>query len=145
MNRFVIAVTVSLLSAGAFAAEPVATLTSQEGTVLVNQGEEFVTASDAQSLQPGDRVMVMEGGAAQISFGDGCVLPLVAGSLAVVPDQSTCAGGQASVRRIGPSYAQAVGDTTDEERLTEGLVLGGVVATLVIIGLNDDGDNSASP
>jgi hypothetical protein len=86
--------------------------------------------------------MVMEGGAAQISFADGCVLPLAAGSLAVVPEQSTCAGGQAALRRIGPSYAQAVGDGTEEEDLTKGLVLGGVVMTLVIIGLND---SSSSP
>lgn len=141
MNRFVIAVTLSLLSAGAFAAEPVATLSSQKGTVLVNQGEEFVTATDVQSLQPGDRVMVMEGGEAQISFADGCSMPLAAGSLAVVPAQSTCAGGKADVRRIGPSYAQAVGGDTQEQDLTKGLILGGVVLTLVVLGIN----HSSSP
>jgi hypothetical protein len=53
MKRFVIAITLSMLSAGAIAAESVATLSSQQGTVLVNQGEEFVTASDTQTLQAG--------------------------------------------------------------------------------------------
>ncbi|MCX7034406.1 MAG: hypothetical protein NT046_10610 [Arenimonas sp.] len=98
-----------LLSTAAFAADGTATLVNQQGTVLVNQGEEFVTATQAQALKAGDRVMVMEGGTAQISFADGCVLPLASGSMAVVPETSTCAGAIANVEQIGPSYAQAVG------------------------------------
>ena len=106
-----------LLSSGAFAAEAgnaTAILGNQQGTVLVNQGEEFITATEAQALNIGDRVMVMEGGAAEITFADGCVLPLASGSMVIVPEASTCAGSVAAVQQIGPSYAQAVGAPRDE-------------------------------
>lgn len=103
-----------LLSTVAFAADGVAVLGNQQGTVLVNQGEEFVTAGQAQSLKAGDRVMVMEGGAADITFNDGCVLALAPGSLAIVPALSTCAGSVAAVEQISPSYAQAIGAPRDQ-------------------------------
>jgi hypothetical protein len=106
-----------LLSSGAFAAEAAqatAILGNQQGTVLVNQGEEFITATEAQALNAGDRVLVMDGAAAEITFADGCVLPLAAGSMAIVPEASTCAGSVAVVEQIGPSYAQAVGAPRDE-------------------------------
>jgi len=102
-----------LLATAAIASDGTATLGNQQGTVLVNQGEEFVTAGEAQALRAGDRVLVMEGGAAEITFADGCVLPLASGSMAVVPEASTCAGTVATVEQIGPSYAQAVGAPRD--------------------------------
>ena len=58
-------------AAPAFAADSVATLSAQQGTVLVNQGDEIITATEAQPLQAGDRVMVMEGGRAEITAGRG--------------------------------------------------------------------------
>jgi hypothetical protein len=106
-----------LLSCPAFAADAVQATTvlgNQQGTVLVNQGEEFITATQAQALNAGDRVMVMEGGSAEITFADGCVLPLASGSMAVVPETSTCAGSVAAIEQIGPTYAQAVGTPRDE-------------------------------
>jgi hypothetical protein len=102
-----------LMCTAAIAADGNAILGNQQGTVLVNQGEEFVTAGEAQALKAGDRVMVMEGGAAEITFADGCVLPLAPGSMAVVPAASTCAGAVATVEQIGPSYAQAIGAPRD--------------------------------
>jgi hypothetical protein len=119
MIRFSAFVAASLLATSAFAAEPaaqsVATLSGQEGTVLVNQGEQFITAADAQALQAGDRVMVMEGGSAILVFNDGCELVLGSGSLATIPAESTCDGAVASVQQIGPSYAQAVGAPRDDD------------------------------
>ena len=101
----------ALIAAPAFAEneDTAASLTAQQGTVLVNQGDEFVTALPAQALKAGDRVLVMEGGSAELTFTDGCVLPLEAGSMLEVPALSTCAGTVANVQSIGPSYAQAVG------------------------------------
>lgn len=121
----------ALVAAPAFAADPAATLTAQQGTVLVNQGDEFITATEAQALQAGDRVMVMEGGSAEITFTDGCVLPLVSGSLVDVPEISTCAGAVAAVQNIGPSYAQAVGSRASDRRNYEPLVFGFFGALMV--------------
>ncbi|HEU0152049.1 MAG TPA: hypothetical protein VFQ84_01760 [Arenimonas sp.] len=127
----------ALVAAPAFAADSVATLSAQQGTVLVNQGDEFITATDAQALLAGDRVMVMEGGSAEITFADGCVLPLVSGSLVDVPATSTCAGAVASVQNIGPSYAQAVGSRSTDRSKYEPLVYG--FWGLVIVGMMQDG------
>lgn len=109
-------VAATLLAGSAFAADSVATLSAQEGTVLVNQGEEFVTATDAQALAAGDRVMVMEGASATVTYADGCALPLIAGTLVELPAQSPCNGAVVSVQQVGPTMAQAPGD--DNKRYT---------------------------
>jgi hypothetical protein len=109
MVRTATFIAILLFATSAFAADSVATLNGQQGTVLVNQGEEFVTAAEAQALVAGDRVMVMEGGSALVTFADGCVLALESGSLLDVPAESTCGGAVANVQNIGASYAQAVG------------------------------------
>lgn len=148
MNRIAAGVLASFLATTAFAAEeaaPVsATITGQEGTVLVNQGEQFVTASDAQALIAGNRVMVMEGGSAEITFADGCVLPLASGSLLEVPAVSTCASKVASVQRIGPSYAQAVGDSNDDDPSTAKVTFW-VGAALIAIVATAGGDSDPDP
>lgn len=110
MNRLA-AFALAFFAAPAFAAgSPVATLGQQQGTVMVNQGEVFATATENQALSAGDRVLVMEGGSATLVFSDGCELPLAEGSLLEVGATSPCAGQVAQVQSIGPSYAQAVGD-----------------------------------
>ena len=109
MNRLAV-VLLALAATPAFANGPVATLAQQQGTVLVNQGEVFTTAAEGQALKAGDRVMVMEGGHATLSFADGCELPLAEGSLVEMPAASPCAGAVANVQQIGPSFAQAPGD-----------------------------------
>lgn len=146
MTRIIAALALSLMASTAIAADapaPVATLTSQEGTVLVNTGEEFVTAADAQALNAGDRVMVMEGGVAVITFADGCALPLAAGSLVEVPAVSTCAGTVANVQKVGPSYAQAVGSAGHVEPASTWWVFGTFAA--VIAYEIAEGDYSITP
>ena len=131
------AILAALFAAPAFAAEPVATLSAQQGTVLVNPGDEFVTATESQALLAGDRVMVMEGGSAELTFTDGCVLPLVSGSLVDVPETSTCAGAVANVQNIGPSYAQAVGSRSSDRNAAAPYVFGAwgiVIAAMIIDG-----------
>lgn len=130
MIRLAAAIAATLLATSALASEPVATLSAQEGTVLVNQGEEFATAAEGQALQAGDRVMLMEGASATLTFTDGCALPLEAGSLVEVPAVSTCAGAVANVQKIGPTYAQAVGSRArDNDNAT--LIFAGVAAVIV--------------
>ena len=139
MIRISAFIAASLLAGSAFAADSVASLSSQEGTVLVNQGEEFITAADNQSLKAGDRVMLMEGASAEITFTDGCALPLVAGSLVDIPAVSPCAGGLAKVQQMGPTYAQAPGDRVVRNgMLMEYIVFGGA---LVLVAVETTGDN----
>lgn len=109
MLRLVFALFACASSAAAFAAPPAATLASVKGSVLVNQGKQFVTVQKGQLLAVGDRVLVMEGGTASLKFADGCEQMLEAGTLATV--QTTCNSG--SVTRVAALTAQAVGEERD--------------------------------
>ena len=138
-----------LLAGSAFGADSVATLSAQSGTVLVNQGEEFTTAAEGQALQAGDRVMLMEGASATVTFADGCELPLAAGSLVEVPAISTCAGAVANVQQVGPTYAQAVGSRSNRNNRGAAWVFGSVGVVLAAALIEDDysirPDPSVSP
>lgn len=145
-------VAASLLAGSALAADSVATLSAQEGTVLVNQGEEFTTAADAQALKAGDRVMLMEGASATLTFADGCAMPLVAGTLVELPAQSPCAGAVVSVQQVGPTMAQAPGDKKYTVTTSTGAtyVVFGLAAALMVAEASGDNysiepDPSASP
>ncbi|KFN48864.1 hypothetical protein [Arenimonas composti] len=132
-------------AAPAFAAAPLASIDGIEGTVLVKAGDEFVTATDAQALQAGDQVMLMEGASAQITFNDGCVLEAQPGSMIVVPEQSTCAGAQLAMQPVGAQFAQAVGEGgAGVSALTQALIIGGVVLTVGFVVEGDD-DEPVSP
>lgn len=139
MIRISAFIAASLFAASAVAADPVATLSSQEGNVLVNQGEEFTTAADNQALMAGDRVMLMEGASAEITFADGCAFPLVAGSLVDIPEVSPCAGGVATTQKLGPTVAQAPGERAYRDgRLMEWVVFGGAGVWILAELLDDD-------
>lgn len=144
-----IALVLALSSAPALASDEVpaaATLSQQQGTVLVNQGEVFATAADQQALQAGDRVMVMEGGSAVLVFADGCELPLAAGTLLEVPAVSTCASGDvAQVQRIGPHYAQAVGDDAGSDGRRGGAIWLAAGTLVVFYALTDNDPQELPP
>lgn len=150
MSKRLIALALSLSAASlAHAAEPVASLVDPQGTVMVNAGEEFVTAAESQALLAGQRVMVMEGGSASLAFVDGCVIPLEAGSMTVVPEQSPCAGGVASVQPVGRSYAQAVGSrggSSMSAGAAGGIIVGVTsLAAIAIANMDEEFDVPVSP
>lgn len=146
MKRLSVLIAASLLAVPAFAADSVATLSAQEGTVLVNQGEEFTTAATNQALKAGDRVMLMEGASAELSFTDGCALPLVAGSLVEIPALSPCEGGVAKTQKVGPTYAQAPGSgaANDDDRTAEYIIYGTALA-YIVYEITDDNYSITPP
>ncbi len=89
------------------------TLSSSQGTVLVNDGSHFVTARPGQILKPGDRVMVMQGGTATLTYADGSKAAVPSGSLYSV---NSVPQAGLPVKKIGRMYAQAVGDTDDRKK-----------------------------
>ena len=100
----------ALLSASiAYAGDANVTLSGQKGTVMVNSGKQFVTAQPGQTLASGDRVMVMEGGRATLTYPNGCVVTVNSGSMVNV-SQKQCVNHSAQVKKVAPMYAQAVGD-----------------------------------
>lgn len=116
MRKVIIAAVASLISGVVLAASPTAVVTSTDGSVLVNHGKQFVSVEPKHILAVGDRVMVMEGGNAVLTYSDGCVQPLASGSLALISAQSACNAENANVTRIRPVSAQAIGDQADCDR-----------------------------
>jgi hypothetical protein len=136
-----------LFSATAAAASTSATLASVQGSVSANQGKQFVPVQAGQTLAPGDRVMVMQGGSAVLRFADGCEVTLSGGSIAVVPKASTCAGGALQSTRLSneappwvdPKTPSAYGTGTWVVVGASALVIGGLVAG------GSDNNSSISP
>ena len=110
MKTLLLAISAILVSGSALATPSTATLVNANGSVMVNQGKQFVSAKEGLLLSLGDRVMVMEGGNAVVKYADGCIQTLTSGSLAVIAQQSACVLGANTVAKISPVSAQAVGD-----------------------------------
>ena len=64
------------MALGAKAAEPqaaVANLTQVQGTVLVNQGKDYVNARPGTPLAPGARVLTMDKSSATVVYTGACI------------------------------------------------------------------------
>ena len=73
-----------------------ATLEAIQGEVMVNRGNGYRFVSGTIELTLGDMVIVNGAGSAQLSYEDGCIVPIAAGSVATVGEQSPCANQGAS-------------------------------------------------
>jgi hypothetical protein len=103
--KSVVTLALALAFSGAASA---ATLSAANGSVMVNQGKQFVSAQAGQALAAGDRVMVMQDGNAVVRFDDGCDVTINGGSVATVPAVSTCAGGKMEVSRLAGDTSSTV-------------------------------------
>ncbi len=90
----------------------VAILDEMNGSVLVNQGERFVAATEGQSLNPGDRLMVTKTGNAVLVFGKDCTTEVKAGTMVTIPERSICDGGQLITQSLEPGAGTAPGSNT---------------------------------
>ena len=134
----------AILSSGSILAEPSsATLVDAQGSVLVNQGKQFVSAQGGQLLANGDRIMVMEGGTASLTFANGCVLNLKSGSLLVVSDENAC--NTAAVSKVAPNTAQAVGVDDDDDDAVIWWTVGAAAVVGIIIAGTGQNDDTVSP
>lgn len=113
MIRLSLFVTALLSASIAFAGDAGVTLSGQDGTVLVNSGKQFVSAHKGQTLAPGDRILVMKGGKATLTYPNGCVSTVGSGSMVDVSAQ--CVRNPAHAQKVPTMVAQAVGDN-DEHR-----------------------------
>ena len=88
-----------------------ASLGEVSGKVLINQGKGFVAARPGMELRAGDRVIALDGAAAQVVYKDGCVTRLKERNLLPV-DAKGCAtpavNPQAEVAKLaqGPAGAR---------------------------------------
>jgi hypothetical protein len=87
----------------------VAILDEVNGSVLINQGEKFVAATEGQSLNAGDRLMVTKNGSAMLVFDKGCKREVKGGTMVTVPAVSICEGGQLVTQSLEPGAGAAPG------------------------------------
>ena len=66
---------------------------SVNGQVAIVRAGQTLPLTADEGLQPGDKLVAMENGKAQIRFADGCLVPLQSKSVATVGAQSPCAAG----------------------------------------------------
>jgi len=107
MKAIILPCALLLCSTAAAAIEPTATVNAITGSVLVNQGKQFVPVQSGQALVAGDRVMVMQDSGAALRFTDGCDVRLEGGTIVTVPTMSTCVGGQLEVSRLAGNTTMA--------------------------------------
>lgn len=92
---FFLTLGLGLMSGGARAADAVAaplqaTLKEITGSVLVNQGEQFVELAPGTQLKPGDRVMSMEESKALVRYFDDCEVEVKAGDVYTIDERLPC-------------------------------------------------------
>lgn len=143
------ALTAALAMSSAFAQEekaPNSKLIIIEGSVLLNQGEQFADAVIDTPTKEGDRVMAMEKARAVIQFDDGCDLEVDPGTIVTVPDKSPCAGAIVSVEQVAPTGTVAGGSTLLTPRV---IIPATIIAACLAIDAGDDKlnckDDPASP
>ena len=155
-SRALLGASLTLGLAAASAAEPVGSLSRIEGFAFVSQGAQYVAAKEGMALKEGDRLMVMDGGNAIISFVDGCRYTLQDNEVLSLGATSTCAADTDGSYTIEPytTVSQASPGASDSVRLAKaqvggdttpawvaptaaGLAIGG----LVIAGATQDSDN----
>jgi len=146
--KAVAALALSLAFSGAVsAATSSATLASAQGSVMVNQGKQFVPVQSGQVFAAGDRVMVMQGGSAVLRFSDGCDVTLSSGSITLVPEVSTCAGGQLNSTRLANEAPPWINPEAPAAYGTGTWMLVGASALLVgaLVSGGSDNNDSISP
>ena len=84
-------VLITLMACAALCAPALAATLVSTGKVLVNRGSGYQTIYGSTELKPSDLVVVDPGGAAQITYPDGCSVAVEVGALVTVGAQSPCA------------------------------------------------------
>ncbi len=137
------------------AAEPPATnavLTDMKGPASINQGEEFVPATEGMRLKPGDRLMVPEDSEAVITYDDECRQEVDESTIVTVQEKSSCAGGALVEQGLNPAGGRVIGSAAPG--VGPGNVAGGlIVAGWAAIGYcwiegcfgDEDDDDTVSP
>jgi len=67
-----------------------ATVVPGQGVVLVNHGNGYQNVTEPTTVNPGDIVVVNPGASAQLTYPDGCSVPVAVGTIVTVGAQSPC-------------------------------------------------------
>ena len=135
----------------AIAADKETVLNNLQMPVMVNQGSSYVEATDSMFLYAGDRVMVLEGGSAQLNYANGCVQVLGGNEVAQIDSSgNTCnnmaaAGTHQALGSTGAKPGAGAGGLSTANKVTVGVV--GLAAAVVIVdnASSSSSDNARPP
>ena len=124
-------------------------LTGLQLPVMVNQTGAYVEAQKNMAVYPGDRLMVMGGGSAQIQYANGCVQTVDANEILQVGTPESCSAiDAASINNaMGTAGAGGGGATTGvlgTKLVAATLGVTAVAATGVVVNATDSGGDGNS-
>jgi hypothetical protein len=125
---------------------PNARLTFVEGSVMMNQGKQFVPAKPGTELIAGDRILALKTGRATVTFADGCEVLVKPGKLMTVTAKSVCSTGVAQGQGpnaeqeglLGGDSVPGYGKPPNNDILVPALILGGIGAGIGISCLTEN-------
>jgi hypothetical protein len=137
-----------------YGASPIsaATVSGQDGTVLVNKGDGFIPITSDAELAPGGQIMVQPGGSALITYASNCTIRVGAGRVWTVQEAPPCAEGntfidftgrmnqQGGSLKDGPAPILGPGIGTGEFVLFAPAIITGAFGLAVAFSHHDNGD-----
>ena len=106
---------IAMLAMAAAHADPniqLASLSSVDGKILVNQGHGYVAAKPGMMLSDGDRIIALDGSSAAVVYSDGCVTQLKENNILAMSKGAGCKQqpeGTGAVDAQPMRVAQAIG------------------------------------
>ena len=120
-----------------------ATLTPEKGQVLFNNGDGYKLASHPTEVLPGHSIVANPGGAARVTFDDGCTVDVRPGSVFTVAAQSPCQRAGQHVE-TGGSLKNPPVEKREERWSLVPIIVGGAAIGVGALLLRDK-DKGASP
>jgi hypothetical protein len=117
----------------------VASVKTTNGKVLLNRAAAYDPAVKDQRLLPGDRLVVLEGGAVTVRFDGGCEQTIDKASVYTVPALPPCGSAASDRGTRAPAATTAATGTAGGEYLKWGVVALGVATPLILLSSSDSG------
>jgi hypothetical protein len=117
----------ALAATAAYADQPIqlASLSSVDGKILVNQGHGYVAAKPGMMLSDGDRVIALDGSSAAVVYSDGCVTQVRENNILAMNQAAGCKQQPVGTGHVGAAepmrVAQAIGGSSQPMRVAQAI------------------------
>jgi hypothetical protein len=135
--KCVAAVSAFCLALGVSPCAFAATVTAEQGQVLLNTGQGYRLVQGSTKANPGDMIVVNPGGMARITYDDGCVAEVRPPAVTAVSSQSPC---QLQQQRQDPPPSEpqgGIGGISTTTLVVGGILVGGGVAAAILLTRKD--------
>ena len=119
-------------------------LSHVQSPVMVNQGDAYVPAERGMQLNPGDQLLVLQGGEAHVNYASGCQVTLAGNELLRIAAEDACSA--PSVAAVNAQVSPQAGGGGSTGSGAGGVNTVGLIAALGVAGyaayeISDDDDN----